>query len=109
MATAEAADRGGSLVEASLVRALAHRAAATSDAALADLGRALSAGVPAGYCRLFLDEGPAMVELLRALPGGRDLLGSGEAAALLARGRDAAGCASRRPSCRSARWPGAVE
>jgi len=36
------------------------------DAALTDLGAALTDGVPAGYCRLFLDEGPPMEELLRA-------------------------------------------
>ncbi len=79
---AEAADRGGSLVEALLVRSLAHRHS-DPDAALADLGRALQAGVPAGYCRLFLDEGPAMGELLRAAAGRPDLLGSAEAAAVL--------------------------
>jgi LuxR family transcriptional regulator, maltose regulon positive regulatory protein len=80
VAAAEAADRGGSLIEALLVRALGH---GDPDAALADLGRALSAGVPAGYCRLFLDEGPAMSELLRLAARRPELLGSGEAAALL--------------------------
>jgi LuxR family maltose regulon positive regulatory protein len=83
VAAAEAADRGGSLIEALLVRALAHHGHGDLDAALADLGRALSAGVPAGYCRLFLDEGPAMAELLRAAARRPDLPGSDEAAALL--------------------------
>jgi LuxR family maltose regulon positive regulatory protein len=82
VAAAEAADRGGSLVEALLVRSLAHRHS-DRDAALADLGRALRAGVPVGYRRLFLDEGPPMGELLRAAAGRPDLLGSAEAAALL--------------------------
>ena len=82
VAAAEAADRGGSLVEALLVRALG-RPRGDLDAALADLGRALRAGVPVGYRRLFLDEGPAMSELLRAAAGRPHLLGSDEAAALL--------------------------
>jgi LuxR family transcriptional regulator, maltose regulon positive regulatory protein len=92
VAAAVAADRGGSLIEALLVRALGHRGHGDPDAALADLGRALSTGVPVGYCRLFLDEGPAMVELLRASARGPDLPGSNEAAALLEaaeRGHDA--------------------
>lgn len=63
---ARAAGRGGSVVEALLVRALAHRAAGDRDAAQADLGAALAEGVPAGYARLFLDEGPPLEELLRA-------------------------------------------
>jgi LuxR family maltose regulon positive regulatory protein len=83
VAAAEAADRGGSLIEALLVRAVAHHGRGDPDAALDDLGRALRAGVPAGYCRLFLDEGPVMVELLRAAARSPDLRGSDEAAALL--------------------------
>jgi LuxR family maltose regulon positive regulatory protein len=58
--------RTGSLVEARMVRALAWHTAGDLDSALADLGAALTDGVPAGYCRLFLDEGPPMEELLRA-------------------------------------------
>jgi LuxR family maltose regulon positive regulatory protein len=61
---AQTAGRDGSLVEAGLVRALAHRANGDADSAAADLAAALTAGVPAGYCRLFLDEGPPMAELL---------------------------------------------
>ena len=79
---AKAADRGGSLIEALLLRALG-RPQGDLDAALADLGRALHAGVPVGYCRLFLDEGPPMLELLRQAAGSPGLLGSDEAAALL--------------------------
>lgn len=63
---ARVTDRAGSLIEALLVRALAHGAAGDQEAALADLTAALTYGVPAGYVRLFLDEGPAMLELLRA-------------------------------------------
>ncbi len=83
VAAADAADRGGSLIEALLVRALAHHRSGDPDAALVDLGRALRAGVPAGYCRLFLDEGPAIGELLRAAARSPDLPGSHEATALL--------------------------
>ncbi len=61
---ARAAGRDGSLIEACLVRALAHHANGDADAAAADLAAALIAGVPAGYCRLFLDEGQPMAELL---------------------------------------------
>src|SRR6185437_15038929 len=61
---AQAAARDGSLVEAGLVRALAHHANGDADSAAADLAAALTGGVPAGYCRLFLDEGPPMTELL---------------------------------------------
>ena len=61
---AQAAGRGGSVIEARLVRALAHHADGDADAAVADLGAALTDAVPAGYCRLFLDEGPPVVELL---------------------------------------------
>jgi LuxR family maltose regulon positive regulatory protein len=83
VAVAEGADRGGSLIESLLVRALGHRARGDLHAALADLGRSLSVGVPLGYCRLFLDEGPAMDELLHRLVARPDLIGSDEATALL--------------------------
>jgi LuxR family maltose regulon positive regulatory protein len=62
------AGREGSLVEARMVRALAHGAAGDEDAAAADLAAAVTSGVPAGHCRLFLDEGPPMMQLLRAAP-----------------------------------------
>ena len=64
---AQAAGRDGSLVEAGLVRALAHQANGDADAAAADLAAALTDGVPAGYCRLFLDEGAPMAQLLGQL------------------------------------------
>src|SRR4029077_8038488 len=63
---AQAAGRAGSLVEARMVRALARHAAGDTDAAISDLAAALTDGVPGGYLRLFLDEGPPMTELLRA-------------------------------------------
>ena len=55
-----AGDRGGSLVEAHLVRALAHQPAATSRQRCRTWAAALGRGVPAGYQRLFLDEGQPM-------------------------------------------------
>jgi LuxR family maltose regulon positive regulatory protein len=58
------ADRGGSLVEARMVRALAHHCSGDADLAAADLAAAVTDGVPAGYRRLFLDEGQPMAELL---------------------------------------------
>lgn len=61
---ARASGRNGTLIEATLVRALAHHANGDASSALADISVALSEGVPAGYCRLFLDEGDPMAELL---------------------------------------------
>jgi LuxR family maltose regulon positive regulatory protein len=80
---AQTADRGGSIIEARLVRALAHHARGDDEAALADLGYALVEGVPAGYVRLFLDEGPAVEEFLRAAAARADLPGSDHAVDLL--------------------------
>jgi ATP/maltotriose-dependent transcriptional regulator MalT len=62
---AREADRQGSVVEARLVRALAHHANGDANRAAADLAAAIADGVPAGYCRLFLDEGQPMTDLLR--------------------------------------------
>jgi LuxR family maltose regulon positive regulatory protein len=82
---AQAAGRGGGLVEARMVRALAHRAAGEDDAAFADLAAALTTGVAAGYTRLFLDEGPPMEELLRAATRSRAAAPWAEHAAALLR------------------------
>lgn len=65
--SAKAANRTGSLVEARMLRALAHAAAGNTEAALGDLAAAVTDGVPAGYCRLFLDEGAPMQDLLHAV------------------------------------------
>lgn len=80
---ARTADRAGSLIEAMLIRALAHQATGDRGAALADLNVALTDGVPAGYCRLFLDEGPPAEALLRAAAERPDLAGAAGAAELL--------------------------
>ena len=57
LAAARSARRDGSLVEARMVRALAHHAHGDADSAAGDLAAALNSGVPAGWCQLFLDEG----------------------------------------------------
>jgi LuxR family maltose regulon positive regulatory protein len=67
LGAAQAAGRNGSVVEAELVRALARYARGEREASMAALAAAVNAGVPAGYCRLFLDEGQPMAELLRQL------------------------------------------
>jgi LuxR family transcriptional regulator, maltose regulon positive regulatory protein len=69
LAAAQAGGRDGSRVEALVVRALAHHANGDADPAAADLAAALTGGVPAGYCRLFLDEGEPMAELLGQVAG----------------------------------------
>jgi LuxR family maltose regulon positive regulatory protein len=56
--------RDGSLVEIGLLRALVHDAAGNRVAATAELSAALEQGVPAGYARLFLDEGEPVERLL---------------------------------------------
>jgi LuxR family maltose regulon positive regulatory protein len=80
VASASAAGRQGSLVEARLMRAIAHAEAGHGEAAADDLAAALTAGVPVGYRRLFLDEGEPLLALLRELVAGRP-------------GSEAAGCA----------------
>jgi LuxR family maltose regulon positive regulatory protein len=63
---AEDGGRMGSAIEILVVLALAHAARGDTPAALASLERALTLAQPEGYIRMFVDEGPAMEELLRA-------------------------------------------
>ena len=66
---ADAADdarRLGSAIEVRMVSALLAHAVGDRTTAHRDISAALTAGVPAGYRRLFLDEGPAMQALLSA-------------------------------------------
>lgn len=74
------AGRTGSVIEARMVRALAHDADGNEQAAVDDLAAALVGGVPVGYCRLFLDEGAPMDRLLHVV-------------SRRVRGSEAAGCA----------------
>jgi LuxR family maltose regulon positive regulatory protein len=62
---AQAAERDGSVIEARMVRALAHHVRGDEEAAVADLSAVLVSGVDAGFVRLLLDEGEPMAELLR--------------------------------------------
>jgi len=65
LAEAEASRRWHSVLEILLVLALAREEQGDHRAALAALGRALVLAEPEGYIRLFLDEGPALLALLR--------------------------------------------
>ena len=108
---AQSAGRAGSLVEARLVRALARHAAGDTDAAISDLAAALADGVPAGYVRLFLDEGPPMEELLRAAARRPEPAASAEYAALVLRAaeRDQAAAATAAASAAAGAAPSGDE
>ncbi len=55
----------GSVIEILVLQAIAYHAHGDLPAALLPLQHALSIGEPEGYVRMFLDEGPGMVQLLR--------------------------------------------
>jgi LuxR family maltose regulon positive regulatory protein len=57
---AEAQGRLGSVIEISIVQALAHQAQSNTSAALAALDRALTLAEPEGYIHIFVDEGEQM-------------------------------------------------
>jgi LuxR family maltose regulon positive regulatory protein len=61
---AEAADRSGCVVEILTLQALALRAGEEKGRALDMMGRALALAEPEGYVRTFVEEGPAIAELL---------------------------------------------
>ncbi|WEO77369.1 LuxR C-terminal-related transcriptional regulator [Cryobacterium sp. SO2] len=63
---AESGQRTGSATEILLLQALAHAAQGDTAVALRSLERSLGQAEPEGYCRLFLDEGPALTALLSA-------------------------------------------
>ena len=62
---AERNARGGSVIEILILKALALQAQGQQEQALAVLQRVLALAEPESYMRLFLDEGPAMLALLR--------------------------------------------
>jgi len=64
---AEEGDRTGRVIEILVLQALAHRVQGDMPTALACLGRAVTLAEPEGYVRIFADEGPAIVPLLRAV------------------------------------------
>ena len=94
--------RQGSVVEARVVRALAFAADGEQELAVDDLAAALTDGVPAGYFRLFLDEGPAMTELLARIAATADLEVGNLAEQLLAGGRGSQRSAAPAPTSRAA-------
>ncbi|GAA4974987.1 LuxR C-terminal-related transcriptional regulator [Kineococcus glutinatus] len=67
LAAAEDGGRGGSVIEALVVHALAASAAGDGPSALAHLARAVALAEPEGYVRVFADEGAALLGPLRAL------------------------------------------
>jgi len=62
---AEEGGRMGSVIEILILQALAYHAQGNLPAALLPLQRALALAEPEGYVRMFLDEGPSMMQLLR--------------------------------------------
>ena len=64
---AEDGGRTGSLIDVLVVQALAQQALGDVSAAQGSLRRALTHAEPEGYVRIFVDEGPPMAALLRAL------------------------------------------
>ena len=61
---AEEGGRIGSVIEIQVLQALAYRAQGDLPAALLPLQHALALAGPEGYVRMFLDEGPSMLQLL---------------------------------------------
>jgi LuxR family transcriptional regulator, maltose regulon positive regulatory protein len=64
---AEEGGRTGRIIEIVMLQALAHHAQRDMPAAHASLGRAVTLAEPEGYARIFADEGPPIVPLLRAV------------------------------------------
>jgi LuxR family maltose regulon positive regulatory protein len=62
---AEEGGRAGSEIEILVLQALAHHVQGDIPAALKPLQQALTLAEPEGYVRMFLDEGPSMLQLLR--------------------------------------------
>jgi LuxR family maltose regulon positive regulatory protein len=67
LAAAEEGERTGRVIEILVLRALAHQTLGDIPAALACLERAMTLAEPEGYVRVFIDEGPPMASLLRAV------------------------------------------
>jgi LuxR family maltose regulon positive regulatory protein len=64
---AEAGSRSGTVMEAEVLRALAHHASGDAGAALESLERAVCLAEPQGWVRFLLDAGPDVGELLATL------------------------------------------
>lgn len=68
LTSAEAGERWGSVISILVVHALASQQRGDLPAARTSLKRALALAEPAGYVRIFVDEGDAMRGLLRYIP-----------------------------------------
>ncbi len=64
---ADEQNRTGSLIEIDVLRSVAMRAAGDQESAVATVVNALELAQPEGHVRVFVDEGPAMVGLLRTV------------------------------------------
>ena len=67
LAAAEEGERTGRVIEILVLQALAHQLRDDIPAALGSLQRAVALAEPEGYVRIFVDEGPPMASLLRAV------------------------------------------
>jgi LuxR family maltose regulon positive regulatory protein len=67
LVAAEEGGRTGRVIEILVLRALTHQRLGDIPAALASLERAVTLAEPEGYVRVFVDEGPPLASLLRAL------------------------------------------
>ena len=67
LAAAEEGERTGRVIEILVLQALAHQLRDDIPAALGSLQRAVALAEPEGYIRIFVDEGPPMASLLRAV------------------------------------------
>jgi LuxR family maltose regulon positive regulatory protein len=65
LAAAEDGGRSGSAIDILVVQALARHARGDAAGALASLRRAVALAEPEGYVRVFIDEGPPMLALLK--------------------------------------------
>jgi len=63
--TAEEGGRVGSVIEILVLQAIAYHSQGNLPAALMSMQNALALAEPEGYVRIFLDEGPSMMQLLR--------------------------------------------
>ena len=68
---AESNGRAGSVIEISLLEAMAHQAQRQKRHALSRLCQALALAEPGGYLRIFLDEGGALLPIINGLMDGR--------------------------------------
>jgi LuxR family transcriptional regulator, maltose regulon positive regulatory protein len=67
LATAEAGNRAGSVIELEVLRALAHRAAGHREAAMRALEHAVDLAEPQGWVRFLYDAQPDLADVFRAI------------------------------------------